>query len=181
MSQNNANPNTVKALLDEISGNLSQTSSSRKDEIRVMQAMLSDPSYKVNVYGRDGIEDTYSPAEDFRSMCASVLSHAAKVPAAEAAQLMDGYQVSKGEATSMVGISKEFVNTFLKTGRKLPLGPREKSDVSLSLKQVEQSTRMYPQKVGVNDDGTDRYSKNATSIPAHESVRVHAPCPAWVK
>jgi len=32
-----------------------------------------------------------------------------------------------------------------------------------------------------NDDGTDRYSKTPTTIPAHESIRVHAPCPAWVK
>lgn len=180
MSQN-ANNNTVTTLLNEISENLSQTSSSRKDEIRVMQAMLSDPDYEVNVYGRDGIESTYNPTKDFRAMCASVISNAAKVPTAEAVQLMEGYSVRKGEAKAMVDISKEFVNTFLKTGRKLPLGAREKSDVSLSLKKVEASTRMYPQKVGVNDDGTDRYSKTPTSIPAHESVRVHAPCPGWVK
>lgn len=32
---------TVKGLLTEISGGLSQVSSSRKDEIRVMQAMLA--------------------------------------------------------------------------------------------------------------------------------------------
>lgn len=178
---NNENNGTVAALLEEINGNLSQTSSSRKDERRVMQTMLSDPSYEVTVYGRDGAEGTYNPALDFRAMCASVISNAAKVPAAEAAQLMDGYIVRKSEAESMINISKEFVNTFMKTGRKLPLGAREKSDVSLSLKKVEATTRMYPQKIGVNDDGSDRYSKTPTTIPAHESVRVHAPCPSWVK
>ena len=175
------NTSVVTTLVNEIAENLSQTSSSRKDETRIMQAMLSDPSYEVNIYGRDGIEGTYNPTNDFRSMCASVISNAAKVPIAEATQLMSDYSVRKSEATSMVNISKEFVNTFLKTGRKLPLGAREKSDVSLSLKKVEASTRMYPQKVGVNDDGSDRYSKAPTSIPAHESVRVHAPCPSWVK
>ena len=180
MSQN-TNNSTVIDLLNEINNNLSQTSSSRKDETRVMQAMLSDPSYEVTIYGRDGAEGVYNPTKDFRSMCASIISNAAKVPVAEATQLMEDYSVRKGEAVSMVNISKEFVNTFLKTGRKLPLGAREKSDVSLSLKKVEASTRMYPQKVGVNDDGSDRYSKTTTSIPAHESVRVHAPCPTWVK
>lgn len=178
---NNANNGTVIALLEEINSNLSQTSSSNKDEKRVMQAMLSDPSYEVTVYGRDGIEGTYNPTKDFRGMCASIIANAAKVPVAEATQLMEDYVVRKSEATSMVNISKEFVNTFLKTGRKLPLGAREKSDVSLSLKKVDASTRMYPQKVGVNDDGSDRYSKTSTTIPAHESVRVHAPCPSWVK
>jgi len=172
---------TVKGLIDEISTGLSQVSSSRKDEIRIMQAMLSDDKYSVSIYGKDGVEGTYSPAEDFRAMCASVISNAAKVPMAEATQLMEGYAVRKGEATAMVNISKEFVNTYLQTGRKLPLGAREKSDVSLSLKKVDASTRLYPQKVGVNDDGSDRYSKTATTVPAHESVRVHAPCPSWVK
>lgn len=172
---------TVKNLLDEISTNLSQKSSSRKDEVRIMQAMLSDPSYEVSIYGKDGIEDTYNPANDFRGMCASVMSHAAKIPMAEANQLMDNYQVSKTEAGSMINLSKEFFNTFLKTGRKLPLGARETSDISLSLKKVEASTRLYPQKIGVNDDGSDRYSKTPTTVPAHESIRVHAPCPSWVK
>lgn len=175
------NASTVNGLLKEINSNLSQVSSSRKDETRIMQAMLSDPSYEVTIYGKDGAEGTYNPANDFRSMCASVISNAAKVPMAEATQLMNNYAVRKSEATSMVNISKEFVNTFLKTGRKLPLGAREMSDVSLSLKKVEASTRLYPQKVGVNDDGSDRYSKAPTTVPAHESVRVHAPCPSWVK
>lgn len=173
--------NTVTELIKEIGDNLSQTSSSRKDEIRIMTAMLNDPSYEVAIYGKDGIEGTYNPAEDFRSMCASVISNAAKVPIAEATQLVSDYSVRKSEATTMVNISKEFVNTFLQTGRKLPLGAREKSDVSLSLKKVDATTRMYPQKIGVNDDGSDRYSKTPTTIPAHESVRVHAPCPSWVK
>lgn len=172
---------TVKGLLEEISGNLSQKSASRKDEVRIMQAMLSDPSYEVNIYGKDGVEGVYNPANDFRSMCASVMSHTAKIPMAEATQLMDNYQVNKSEAGSMINLSKEFVNTFIKTGRKLPLGARETSDISLSQKKVEASTRLYPQKIGVNDDGTDKYSKTSTTIPAHDSIRVHAPCPSWVK
>lgn len=173
--------NTVTALIQDINTNLKQTSSSRKDETAIMQAMLSDPNYEVNIYGKDGIEGTYNPTNDFRAMCASIISNAAKVPTAEAVQLMSDYNVRKSEAASMVNISKEFVNTFLQTGRKLPLGAREKSDVSLSIKKVDATTRMYPQKVGVNDDGSDRYSKTTTIIPAHESVRVHAPCPSWVK
>lgn len=171
---------TVKKLINEISSNLSQTSSSRRDETRVMQAMLSDPSYEVTVYGKD-TQEVYNPTNDFRNMCASVISNAAKVPMAEAVQLMDGYMVKRSEAESMVDLSKEFVNTYLRTGRKLPLGARETSDVSISLKHVPAATRTYPMKVGVNEDGTDRYIKEPTTIPAHDSIRVFAPCPPWVK
>ena len=172
---------SVKDLVKEIKEGLSQTSSSRKDEVRVMKAMLNDPSYEVDEYGKDGVVGTYNPCKDFRNMCASVISSAAKVPQAEAANMMETYEVKKSEASSMVNISKEFVNAFLHTGRKLPMGAREKSDVSLSLKVVAPSTRLYPKKVGISDDGASMYSKVGTTVPAHEAIRVHAPCPSWVK
>lgn len=168
-------------LLTDIKSGLSQVGASHKDEVRVMRAMLSDPSYEVDIYGKDGVEGTYNPAKDFRNMCASVMSNAAKIPQAEAAKLMSDYDVKKSEATSMVDISKEFINTYLHTGRKLPMGAREKSDISISLKKVDESTRLYPCKVGVNEDGSPRYSKTPTTVPAHESIRVYAPCPTWVK
>ena len=172
---------SVKSLVNEIKTGLSQTSSSRKDEVRVMKAMLNDPSYEVDEYGKDGVIGTYNPCKDFRSMCTSIIASTTKIPQTEAANMMESYDVKKSEASTMVNISKEFVNTFLQTGRKMPLGAREKSDISLSLKKVGPSTRLYPQKVGVNDDGSSKYSKTSTTVPAHEAIRVHAPCPSWVK
>lgn len=171
------NQNTVKSLLSDVPNGRS----SKKDEVKVMTAMLNDPTYEVTVYGSNGPEGTYNPCKDFRSMCASVISGAAKVSNAEATALMENYTVRRAEAESMVNVSKEFINTYLHTGRKLPLGGREESDIALSLKKVEKSTRLYPQKTGVNDDGTDKYAKVPTVVPAHESIRVHAPCPTWVK
>ena len=177
---------TVKELLKDINDGLSQNngvarkSASRKDEIKVMQAMLNDTSYEVDVYNKDGVESTYNPAKDFRNMCSNIISKSAQIPLAEATNLVDKYEVTKSDASSMVNISKEFVNTYIHSGRKLPLGSREYSDVSLGLKKVDESTRLYPTKVGVNDDGSDRYSKTPTVVPAHESVRVYAPCPTWI-
>lgn len=173
--------NTVTQLIDEIRETISQVSSSRKDEIRVMQAMLSDDSYEVTIYDKDGTVEIYNPAKDFRNMCASVMSSAAKISKPEAMQLMENYAVSKSEASSMINLSKEFVNTFIETGRKLPLGGREKSDISLSIKKIEPTTRMYPQKIGVNDDGSDKYATIPAAIPGHNSIRVHSSCPPWVK
>lgn len=171
----------VNDLVKEINNSLSQRSSSRKDEIAVMQAMLSDPTYEATVYTKDGPSETYNPCKDFRSMCASVISNVARVPEAEATTMMEDYAVKKSEATAMVGIAKEFIGVYLHTGRKLPLGGRERSDISLSLKEVPESIRPCPHKVGVNEDGSSRYSRNPTKVGAHEAIRVHAPCPAWVK
>ena len=172
---------SVKTLVNEIKASLSQISSSHKDEIRVMKAMLNDPTFEVDEYGKDGVIGTYNPCKDFRSMCTSIISSTTKIPQAEAANMMEGYEVKKSEADTMVRVSKEFTNTFLHTGRKLPMGAREKSDVCLSLKEVAPSTRLYPQKVGVDENGAPVYSKAPTTVPAHEAYRVHAPCPSWVK
>ena len=171
----------VKEIVNEIKTNLSQTSSSTKDEVKVMKAMLNDKSFKVDVYGKEGVVDTYCPASDAREMCAGILTATAKIPAEEAANLMDKYEFKKSDAATMIGVGKEFVNSYLQTGRKLPLGGREKSNVSLSLKTVDATTRTYPKKIGIADDGTGCYENAPTEIKAHESVRVHAPCPSWVK
>lgn len=176
-----AETTTVKELLSEIKTNLSQTSSSSKDETKVMRAMLNDKTYKVDVYGKEGVVDQYCPSEDARTMCAGIITSTAKIPAEEAATLMDKYEFKKSDAASMINISKEFVNTFMQTGRKLPLGGREKSNISLSLKEVDATTRTYPKKIGVADDGSNCYENAPTEIKAHESIRVHAPCPDWVK
>ena len=171
----------INELLKEIKTNLSQTSSSQKDEVRVMKAMLNDKDYKVDIYGKDGKEGTYCPAEDAREMIASVISAAAKIPQAEAAKLADDYEFKKSEATSMINLSKEFVNTYLQTGRKPPLGGRAKSDVALSLKEVEEGVRTYPKKVGVDANGKPIYQKAEAKISAHESIRVSASCPTWIE
>ena len=171
----------VNELLAEIQQNVSQRISSHKDEVRVMQAMLNDPSYEVTTYGTNGPTGTYNPCKEFRGMCASVISSAAKIPNAEATAMMESYNVRKGEAEVMVDIAKEFTHTYLHTGRKLPLGGREKSNISFSLKEVPETVRSCPHKVGMNDDGSSRYSRKPTTVKAHEAVRVYAPCPDWVK
>ena len=173
--------NQVNEMVDTIKRNLKQHSASRKDEVAVMQCMLSDPDYEVAVYGNSGVVGSYNPCKDFRSMCSSIISSAAKVSSAEAEIIMSYYNVKKNEAASMVGISKEFINTYLHTGRKLPLGGREMSDISLQIKHVPAKVRPCPHKIGVNEDGSNMYSRTPTTVEAHESIKVQAPCPSWIK
>lgn len=171
----------TEMLIEEIKTGLSSCSSSRKDEIRVMQTMLSDPDFEVQVYSKDGPVESYNPCKDFRAMCSSIISSAAHISSAEAENMMTDYEVKKSEASAMVNISKEFINTFLETGRKLPLGARETSDIALSRKHIPAHTRPCPHKVGVNEDGSNRYSRNPTTVGAHDSIKVYSPCPAWIK
>ena len=172
---------STQVLIKDIKDNLKQVNASHKDEVLVMQAMLNDPTYEVTTYTKAGPTGTYNPCKDFRAMCASIIGSTTKIPAEEAKTLAEGYTVKKSEADTMVNVSKEFMNTFLHTGRKLPLGGRENSDISLQLKEVPETVRACPRRVGVNGDGTNSYSRVPTTIAAHEALRVHAPCPSWKK
>lgn len=172
----------VRAIINEIKQNLSQSSSSSKDEEKVMQAMLNDKNYTVGVYNSSGKVDDYCPSADARKMSASIIQSTAKISAAEAEKLADDHVFTKNEAKSMVNISKEFVNTYTQTGRKLPLGGRETSNIKLILKHEEEKEKRYPKKVGINEDGSTRYDQNATTIiPAHDTIRVQGSCPSWLK
>jgi len=170
----------VKDLVKEIKTNLSQKSSSQKDELRVMKAMLNDRTYEVGIYGKEGKEGTVSPAKEARDFVTSIITSAAKIPVAEAEKLAEAHEFKKSEAANLINISKEFVNTYLGTDRKLPLGGRKTSDVSLIKKVVKESIRTYPSKVGVNEDGTARYDHIPVKVKDHTSIRVIAPCPDWV-
>ena len=70
---------TMNEIIADIKGNIKQVSSSQKDEVRVMQAMLNDTSFEVGVYSNAGKVDTYNPAKDFRSMQSSIVSSVAKI------------------------------------------------------------------------------------------------------
>lgn len=171
---------TMNELIADIKSNIKQVSSSQKDEVRVMQAMLNDTSFEVGVYGNAGKIDTYNPAKDFRSMQSSIVSSVARISKDEAATLVEGYEVTKADATTMVGISKEFVNTYLSTGRKLPFGGRADSDYALSMKEIPEAEKTYQKRI-VDAAGNVTYEPGKKVIPAHKGLKAKSSCPKWVK
>lgn len=168
-------------LVNEIKAGLSQVSSSNKDEVRVMQEMLNDTDYEVGVYTNSGLKETYNPAKDFRTMLSGIISSTTKISKEEASALTQSYDITKADANTMINVSKEFVNTYLGTGRKLPFGGREKFNLVVSAKDVEDTTKTYPKKVGINEDGSARYETAERKVPAHRTAKVHGSCPDWVK
>lgn len=172
--------NNVKELIEEINNSRTQISSSVKDEVRVMKAMLNDPTFKVDIWSANGINGQYCPYEDARSLIANVIKDTTKISNSEAIDLANNYQFGNKEASIMIGLSKEFVNTYLQTGRKLPLGGREKSNISIAYKTKE-GVNSYPKKIGVDKNGADIYETFSEGvIPAHGSLKVYSSCPSWL-
>lgn len=166
----------VEELLKDIRVNLTQHSASNKDEQRVMVEMLNDPTYKVGEYNNKGKIGEYCPYDDARKLVSSIIASGAKVPVAEAKKIASEYEFSKSEATSMINISKEFMNTYVQTTRKLPLGGREKMSASLSLKEIPAQKKKLP------NNGLAANSKGGEIvIPAHCAIKSSSPCPIYVR
>ena len=173
---------SVIELINESNTTRTQASSKAKDEVRVMKAMLNEPEFKVDVYGKSGVEGQYCPYEESRIMVSNIIKNTTKVSQQEAMSLANSYEFGNQEATIMVGLSKEFINTYIETGRKLPLGGREKSNISIAKKIKEARIGNTPKKVGVNADGSDKCeSVDGAPIPEHGSLKVYSSCPSWLK
>ena len=173
MENNNMN---VQELIQDIKNNLKQKSASRRDEEAVMRGMLNDRSFIVKDYST---QETHCPATEYRDMIAGIIASTTKMPKVEAQAVVENYEVKKSDASTMVTLSKDFFNSALRTGRKINFGATEKSDISIQLKEIPETQKKFPMKTGMNDDGTFRYEKNETTIPAHEGLKVSSPCPKW--
>lgn len=172
---------SVVGVVQDIKDNLKQRNSSQKDEIAVMQAMLNDTSYSVDIYDKSGKIGDYCPADDFNNMVSSIISSTTKISKEEAKSLTEAHEVTKTEARSQVNISKEFINTYLNTGRKLPLGGRELTNFALSVRDVPERLKPCPRKVGIGDDGSGIYETPNKVIPAHIGLKAYGTCPPWIK
>ena len=159
-------------VIKEIADNVTQKSSSKKDEIAVMKAMINDPNFSVDIYNDSGKCGEYYPSREIRKMLTNVVSSTTKIPSKEASELVNNYEFSKSDAIAMINLSKEFINTYLyNTGRKLSLGGRITSDIELVWRNVADRTTGIPAKDG---------SRIEAFIPAHGGIKVYSPCPSWV-
>lgn len=167
----------VEDLLKDIQENLKHKNSSKEDEVAIMQAMVNDTSFVVGVYGKNGKEGEYCPAADFKKMASSIISSATKISREEASSIIADYDITKTEAEALVGISKQFINTYLETGRKLPLGCREETNFQLCRKVVNERVRPCPKKIGVNEEGKGIYEMVPTITPKHIGLKVYTAMP----
>lgn len=168
---------TVKETVDGIRKIVTQTASSKKDESRVMIAMLNDKTYEVGVFDNNQKVGSFCPSKAARDMAASIIMNATKISKEEANNLADEHEFNRTEAEAMIGISKEFVYTYLQTNRKLPLGVRDNIDVGLSLKEVKARKTNVPYLVGKDENGKKKYEFTQVETKPYMSIKVHASCP----
>ena len=163
----------ARNILAEVTDNVTQCSSSKKDEVTVMKAILNDPTFTVGIYSKEGKIGEYNPSMEVRKMISNVISTTTKISSSESSELANNYEFTKSDASAFVNVSKEFINTYLKTGRKLPLGGRQYSNVELMQKNIEERVAGVPTK--------DSKERKSTLIPAHVGIKAFNPCHTWLK
>ena len=164
---------SARKTISEISDSVNQHSASRKDEVTVMKAMLNDPTFSVGVYDKSGKIGDFCPSGEFRKMIGNVVTATTKIPAKEARDLVDRYEFTKADAAAVIGVSKEFFNSYLPTGRKVQLGGRKTSNIELMWKNIDERVAGVPTKV--NGERAE------TLIPAHGGIKAINKCPVWLK
>ena len=167
---------TIAAARNELTpdGKPKSATANSKDEVRVAVAMLNDPSYVVDIYDKTGVCGQYSPYADTRDMLTSIIKNSMQVEEAEARKHSEAYQFTKATAQTMVNFSKEYINTYLQTERKLPLGGRATSNAALTIKHKEARDVAAP----FSDDPKN---PKMVHIPAYDTIKVSGSCPAHVK
>ena len=179
---------TVKELISEINANrrskdgVAYNTKSQKDEINVMRTMLNDDSYVIDVYNSNGeVEGQYCPAKEVKGMISSILTDVTELKSEESERLIGEYEFKNSDAKAMINIGKEFINTYLETGRKMSLGGRERSNISIIRKTVPAGVVKYPVKVGEDKNGKAICESKESHVAGYDSIKVYAPCPSWRK
>lgn len=171
----------LQEVLTTIKESVKQHSASVKDEITVMQSMLNDRDYGVEIYRKSGpTGEFYYPAQEFRGMVSDIVASTTKIGKDEANAIIDDYEFKRSQAKVMVDLSKEFINTYLETDRKIKLGGRQTSNVSLIKKDFPAGKRRYPSRIGITDNGEAIIEPKEIWVDAYTGIKASSPCPPWV-
>ncbi len=136
--------NTDKTLQDIIN-NTTQIAVNRIDEVTVMQSMLNDSDFKIALYNsKKGYYGSRCPREEALSISIDILSGATGMSSKEARALVEGYEYTKRDAQKFINIGKDFVSTYLQSGRKLNVISEERGECYISMNYKSEHTKTVP-------------------------------------
>ena len=164
-----SNETNMKELMEEIhQATAKQRSANQVDEVRVMKTMINDPSFTVGIYNRNkGYVGQRCPHDEFVKFIGDVTSSISGLEPKHTAELANSYEATKSDASFLVNNAKDFVSTYLQTGRKLPLVQSEDSEAALLLREIESKEKQCP-------DGS------STVVPSFNKVVCKSRCPKYI-
>lgn len=163
---------TMDSLMEEIKETTKkQKSASRVDEVRVMRTMLNDPNYSISIYDKNkGYIGTRCPRQEAVKFAANISSAITGLDNKSATELANMYEFTKKDALFMIENHRDFTQTYLSTGRKLPIIQSEDAEAAVFFKELGEREKSVPDGNGNN--------KNSV-IPAYTKVVCRSKSPKY--
>lgn len=157
-------------LIAAIVEKTSQIAVNRTDEVTVMQTMLNDEVFRVGEYDRKNGEytNTHSPREEALDIVKEAYTGLTGSSDVEAETLMGGYMFSKKQAQNFIGISKDFIGTYLQSGRKMTVMSEPRGEATLSLRHIEDHEKTVPDKNNPGNSKTVRTGEQIKMIVSNK-------------
>lgn len=164
--------NSMENLMAEIREvTKKQKASSRVDEIKVMKTMLNDPNFSISVYDKNkGYIGTRCPREEAVKFAANLSSAITGLDTRSSMELAKEYEFSKRDAIFLIDNSRDFTQTYLSTGRKLPIIQSKTTEAALIIRPMEAKNKVMPSENG---------EKKVTRIAAFDKVICKSKSPKY--
>ena len=145
----NENKSTVNEIIAEIKANTKQVAINRNDEVRVMKEMLNDPNFSVSIYDKNsGYIGQRCPREEATGFLKNVIQTSTGLDARDSKHLADNYEFTKRDATFLLTNMRDFMTTYLSTGRKINIVQSATSEANLFARDVKPHIKTMPASEG---------------------------------
>ena len=166
----------MEQLIEEIKKvTETQTSINKADELRVMTTMLNDPEFSVGVYDKKiGYIGQRSPHDEAVKFVGDVIQRATGLDKKDSQHLASELEFTKRDANFLIGNMKDFLATYVSTGRKINIMQTGSTEANLFTKEIGSSTKTIPNKDNPND------TKTITTSPYTKLVS-QSKCPKYTE
>lgn len=141
---------------------MKQKSQNKGDEVAVAQTLLNDPDFQVGIYDKNkGLIGTRNVHEEAVKFVANISAEITGLDKKTAEDLASQYTFTKKDANFIINTSRDFVQTYLKTGRKFNLVQSEDAEANIFLKATPAKEKLIPTREGTKLVKTGAYQKVA--------------------
>lgn len=166
----------MEQLIEEIKKvTETQTSINKADELRVMTTMLNDPEFSIGVYDKKlGYIGQRSPHEEAVKFVGDIIQRATGLEKKDSQHLASELEFTKRDANFLINNMKDFITTYVSTGRKINMIQSDSTEANLYTKNMAASTKTIPNKDNPKD------TKTITTSPYVKLVS-QSKCPKYTE
>ncbi len=135
----------LETIIADIKASAKQISINKIDEVKVMKSMLNDKDFKIAIYDKnEGYIGDKCPAEEATQFISNIIQATTGLDAKDSKHLADGYEFTKKDAVYLVNNAKDFMEVYMRTGRKLNIIQNSDGEASIYAREIPAGTKNIP-------------------------------------